>query len=480
MDRLLSVDYGYYYQNTMASMLNVLEVHANQCGSIVLSAIAGTTHALLLLLYLSLMVLISWELTLIAMAALALLLLVMRVGINARLQVAGWRLNDSAVGLAKNTLDILGGQKLVRMYGLEKRLQFDHETKLSAYYKRSLIHKVMVSLVNPAFTAILMIIVAGLLYMSTIVLHGDVVEKIPLALLFLFIMSRLAAPASGLNDARANISATLYSLDGMKEFLASDYRLFHPGGSIIFRTLEKKITLNDVWFQYGRDSMHALKGVTMDFPAGQISAIVGPSGSGKTTIIALLTRLHDPDQGLLEIDGVPLADIDGRSWRERIAVVTQDTFLFSESVKDNIRFKREGVSDEDVVSAARRADAHEFIMSLPEQYDTVLGDRGAGLSGGQQQRLAIARALIGKPCVLILDEATSNLDSFSELSIQRSIESLRGSMTIVVVAHRLATVRLADNVIVLEGGEVVEQGRHEELLARGGLYFEMAKVQELS
>jgi subfamily B ATP-binding cassette protein MsbA len=193
----------------------------------------------------------------------------------------------------------------------------------------------------------------------------------------------------------------------------------------------------------------------------------------------LVARLYDPQKGRILVDGIDLRDLDLRSWRKRLAVVTQDTVIFNDTVASNISFGRDGVPMDRIRAAAEFAAAAEFIEDMPQGYDTVLGDRGVRLSGGQQQRIAIARAVLADPALLMFDEATSNLDTFTERAIQESMEKLSASRTVLVVAHRLSTIRKADKVIVVEDGRIVEEGRHRELLARRGRYWEMVEHQRL-
>jgi ATP-binding cassette subfamily B protein/subfamily B ATP-binding cassette protein MsbA len=210
---------------------------------------------------------------------------------------------------------------------------------------------------------------------------------------------------------------------------------------------------------------------------GAMVALVGPSGAGKTTMTDLIARFYDPTQGCIRINGVDLRDLKLASYRQLLAVVQQDTFLFDGSVQQNIAYGRRGASREQVIDAARRANAHAFIVDLPQGYDTLIGERGVKLSGGQRQRISIARAVLADPQILILDEATSNLDTESEQLIQAALADLYENRTTFVIAHRLSTVTHADIIVVMDGGRIVEQGRHEELMTLGGLYRAMVERQ---
>ncbi|MDE2146125.1 MAG: ATP-binding cassette domain-containing protein, partial [Burkholderiales bacterium] len=238
------------------------------------------------------------------------------------------------------------------------------------------------------------------------------------------------------------------------------------------------LALRHVTFHYpSRPSQPSLIDFTLAVRPGETVALVGPSGAGKTTVLQLLLRFYDAQAGSVEIDGVPLREASLAALRQRIGIVPQDSTVFSTSALENIRYGRPEASDDEVVRAARAAYAHEFISALPEGYATYLGERGVRLSGGQRQRIAIARAILKNPPLLLLDEATSALDAESERVVQAALEAAMQHRTTLVIAHRLATVLRADRIVVMDGGRIVDSGRHDELVARGGLYARLAAMQ---
>ena len=239
-----------------------------------------------------------------------------------------------------------------------------------------------------------------------------------------------------------------------------------------------RITFDQVEFRYpSRPDVSALDGISVDIQAGETVALVGPSGAGKTTIIQMLQRFYDPQSGQVQLDGMPLKGLARQDFRRQMALVPQDPVIFATTAIENIRFGRPDATDEEVFAAAKAAAAHDFIMGLPEGYDSEVGERGLMLSGGQKQRIAIARAILRDAPVLLLDEATSALDAESEQAVQAAVDELSKNRTTIVVAHRLATVKKADRILVLEAGKIVAQGTHDQLVAEDGLYARLARLQ---
>ena len=290
---------------------------------------------------------------------------------------------------------------------------------------------------------------------------------------------RLTAPVSRILTSFVVIDSNLDAIRRLEAFSLASKASRLVDGSHHFEKLKNGVQFNGLEFAYPNSDVPALKNFDLKIPRGEMVALVGPSGAGKTSVVNMLGRLYDPQKGNIEIDGVDLREYEIASWRRRIAVVTQDITLFNMSVADNLTFGLSDVTREQLVRAARRAAALEFIEALPEGWNTSLGDRGVRLSGGQQQRLSIARAMLREPELLILDEATSQLDSLTERTIQEIIASYRHDCSIVVVAHRLSTISRADRIAVMRGGQIVELGTHAELASCDSQYRSMLEAQQL-
>jgi subfamily B ATP-binding cassette protein MsbA len=376
---------------------------------------------------------------------------------------------------------ILSGLRIVRAYGAEeseaaefRRRNEEHfRTTMKAAARKAVIEAAVEVLVAIAAVCViggLALLVAGVLPVR-ISAGGAALVAAGLSLLF----APVREMARGWNKLQESLAGT----ERVLEFLESPLEPEDPPDSLRICGVRESIEFRAVGFAY--DSTPVLHDISFDARPGEMIAIVGRTGAGKSTLMDLLMRFYDPTEGAILVDGVDLRRIDRRMWRRGIALVPQDPFLFHATLGENIRYGRPEATDEEVCEAARAARLHEFIESLPERYDTVVGERGVRLSGGERQRVAIARALLRRPRILILDEPTSSLDAKTEAEIYAALDDLmardtQGRITF-VIAHRLSTVRQADRIIVLEGGRLVESGRHEELISAGGWYRALFEIQ---
>ena len=303
------------------------------------------------------------------------------------------------------------------------------------------------------------------------------VAAFPMLVVYAYALYRLVGAVSTISYYRLKISSYLPEVERLY-YLLNESLLVTEEGVETNLVFMDTLVIDNVSFVYPNRSEYALRSVSLAIPKGRATALVGRSGAGKTTLVNILLRLYEPTKGVIRVDGRELKDYRRESWLRHVGYVSQEVFILNGSLTDNIRFGLNQCTQEDVETAAKASFAHEFIINLPQGYSTVVGDRGMTLSGGQRQRIAIARALLRKPEILIFDEATSALDNISETLIQQAITELSRNHTLILVAHRLSTVRMADQIVVLDRGRIVETGNHEELLARKGQYSLMVAAAE--
>lgn len=311
-----------------------------------------------------------------------------------------------------------------------------------------------------------------------LVIVGNIAE-IGTVVAFFAYMDRLYSPLRRLVSSSTTLTQAIASMDRVFEFADEKYDIVDRPNAITAEDVHGHITIENMSFRYAKDEEYALKDINLDIQPGETIAFVGMSGGGKSTLISLIPRFYDVESGRILLDGRDLRDYKVRSLRDQIGMVLQDTILFSDTVRANIMMGNPEATEEEVVQAAKAANAHDFIMQLPKGYDTQVGERGVKLSGGQKQRIAIARVFLKNPPILILDEATSALDLESEHLIQESLEKLAKNRTTLIVAHRLATITHADRIVVIENGRISEIGNHHELMNRRGSYYELFRIQQL-
>ena len=294
--------------------------------------------------------------------------------------------------------------------------------------------------------------------------------------MYIFFIGLVAAPLVSIASIGTQITEAFAGLDRIRELMDMRTELDEDAERRPLGRLAGDLAFEDVWFEYN-PGQPVLRGISFEARSGTTTALVGSSGSGKSTLISLVMAFNRPTQGRVRVDGQDLSDVRLRDYREQLASVLQENFLFDGSIAENVGYARPGATREEIMAACRVAHCDEFIMQFPEGYDTVVGERGIKLSGGQRQRVSIARAVLANPRILILDEATSSLDSESEQMIQDGLRQLRSGRTTFVIAHRLSTIRSADQILVIEAGEIVERGTHRDLLALNGRYRQLYDKQ---
>jgi len=378
--------------------------------------------------------------------------------------------------LTDTAQEALANQSIVKAYRGEAR-ERSRFTAVAQRVRRANLRSASIAGMSPPIIELI-----GVLFIAVLLFFGE--REIRLGrmdmaqfLLFIVLLFRSYDPMRKLSRLQNSMSQALAAARHVWEVLDEHVEIPEATNAINLAPLHRQIEFSEVHFGYANEARPVLRGVSLTVPAGRMVALVGESGGGKSTLTKLLPRFHDPTSGAVFWDEIDLREVSVASLRRQLALVTQETVLFNDTVRYNISYGRPDATHEQIEDAARTALAHDFIVELPNGYDTVIGERGIFLSGGQRQRLAIARAVLIDAPVLVLDEATSALDAESEQLVQRAIANLIRDRTTIVIAHRLSTVRRADLIVVMERGQIIEQGTHAELLARGGQYQRLYELQ---
>jgi ABC-type multidrug transport system fused ATPase/permease subunit len=365
----------------------------------------------------------------------------------------------------------LGGIRVVKAYTAEKREQI-----VFAQGVHKLLRNVTQSMTGVSMTTALSTVIVGIIGVVMILVGGNAILAQTMTIgdfvMYLFFTGMMAAPVVQMASIGTQITEAFAGLDRIREVKQTLAEDAEDASKASLDTLHGEVAFDHVWFEYN-PGVPVLKGITFTAPAGSTTALVGSSGSGKSTLVSLVMAFNRPFKGAIRIDGHDLGDLKLASYRSHLGIVLQDNFLFDGTITENIRYGKPQASMDEVKDAARIAYCDEFVEEFADKYDTVVGERGVRLSGGQRQRVAIARAILADPRILILDEATSSLDSESEHKIQDALRTLRQGRTTFVIAHRLSTIRSADQILVLEAGEIVERGSHRELVQLGGRYKQL-------
>ncbi|MBE9190696.1 ABC transporter ATP-binding protein [Gloeocapsopsis crepidinum LEGE 06123] len=473
-EQLRSVSLKYFNSTNSGELINSITGEIKSLKQAFSLVAFNITKSLTLAVYALILFRISWVLTVIAI----LLFTLLAVGLSTlskRVREASFAVSKANGAFTAIAVELINGIRTVQAFATQ-----DFERKrfyqASDRVEKATIASVMgLALVRPlAEGAATTVLVLMIIVAITIFVANGTLEVASL-LTFLFVLFRLVPAIHEINCNSARLNSFRGAIENINQVLRTDDKPYLLNGTKQFSGLQKAIEFVSVDFGYDRDHL-VLNNVTLTIKQGQTTALVGASGAGKSTLVDLIPRFYDPTQGNVFIDGVDLCKFDINSVRRKMAVVSQDTFIFNTSVRNNIAYGLD--TDEAAIwEAAKLANALEFIQQMPEGFDTQLGDRGVRLSGGQRQRIAIARALLRNPDILILDEATSALDSVSEHLIQESLEKLAVGRTVIAIAHRLSTIIRADKVVVIEQGRIVEQGGYQELLEQRGKLWKYHQMQ---
>ncbi|MGB1109082.1 MAG: ABC transporter ATP-binding protein, partial [Gammaproteobacteria bacterium] len=477
LDQLLRVQLSYLNARRQGELDEILAHHIGQIGSMVDQSTRAISLLATLLVYGLLLLWIAPLLTLVTAGMLLGLLVFVWFKVALPLEEKAGETRESAVLLHNNLLETLAGLATIRLFGRQaQRLEDFHRLQSEHLHNRRGIEK-RIATVRPTFELANILAQSVVLLFASWWLPADSSAWQADLLLFVAIVVRLMSPVSQFVHAVAVMIRNEPALDAVLGFLRSDDKPYPRTGDQPFDGLNDSLRFESVSFRYTESEPEVIKGLDLAIEAGRFTAIVGASGAGKSTLINLIARLADCGSGCILVDGHDLRTLSPRDWHQGLAVVSQDVFLFNDSVAENIRFPRPEASDEEVKRAAELAGADTFIRELPQGYDTPLGDRGTRLSGGQRQRISISRALLAGPGILLLDEATSELDAHAEQALKQRLRSLCPAWTIIAVAHRLSSIRDADTIVVMDGGRVVESGRHEALMESDGAYSALVRAQ---
>lgn len=379
-------------------------------------------------------------------------------------------------GIFLSILDeTLGGLKIVKSYNAETSFQtkFNASAQNLYRYSNSLVNRNNLSTPISEFLGI--VVIAILLWFGgNMVLIEKTLEGTEF-IAYMGLAYGILTPAKAISKASYTLKGAMAAADRVLEILEQENTITNKPDAIVKSNFEDKISIQNINFRY--EDENVLKNFSLEVPKGKTVALVGQSGSGKSTIANLLTRFYDVQEGIVKVDGIDIKDMNMHSLRGLMGLVTQDSILFNDSIKNNILLGKEDATDEEIIAALKVANAYEFVKDLPNGIETNIGDAGNKLSGGQKQRLSIARAVLKNPPIMILDEATSALDTESERLVQQALENMMQNRTSIVIAHRLSTIQKADTIVVMLKGEIVEQGTHDELLAKNGTYSKLVMMQ---
>ena len=474
--QILNMSYQHLNQRRDSDWQMILNSETGRAAGAVFGIVTMGSSLFNVLVYIGVLVAVSWQMTLLA----SILLIVVFAALTGLVRMAdraGQSRYNDAIIVTHATMETLNAKRIIRIMQQQEYEQNNYFKMLSHLQRSFMIVRIVTEASRQLLEVLVIGLLALLLLLGGLVLNVDQKALLPIISTFILILYRMLPHVLSLNQQRTSISADLAPVRSIAEILETNDKYFVKDGTRPFNGLQDRITFKNVRFQYAKRDEPAIRNLTLDMRRGETTALVGASGAGKSTMADLLTRLYDPQEGQILIDDVDLRELRLEDWRKYIGVVSQDTFVFNNTIGYNIGYGTANCTQEQIEQAAKHANAHDFIMELPEKYNTVVGDRGVFLSGGQRQRIAIARAILRDPEILILDEATSALDSENERLIQAALEHLSQNRTVMVIAHRLSTVVNADQIAVMHDGEIVEVGSHHDLIEQSGRYAKLHAIQ---
>lgn len=476
-DTLMEVGVGFYDKSKSGRLIEQVLGHTRRLGQLFEACLRFIVHCINFLVLFILLFILSWKLTLISIVLTGVIAFLLSGYINS-LSTLSAKLAGRTRDMSGELLETITGIRLIKSLVKEKimgsivkeKIEDVRKDEYRLQFKQNMIH---------IYTEVLGLVVITVVFLVGLIRY-DLSNKILITQLipFIYVINRLLVILKSLNQTKGGIVGGLPFVDLTHDLIRRDNKPMITDGELEFPGLKEGVYFKSVTFSYSAEDKPALSGVDFFLPQGKTTALVGESGSGKSTVINLLLRFYDPQGGEILLDETPLRRFRLDSYRKRIGIVSQDTFIFNDTVGNNIAFgAHEAPTDEEINEAARKAGAYEFIRTLPNGYDTILGDKGIRLSGGERQRISIARAILKNPDILVLDEATSALDTRTEKLIHDAIYELSRNKTVVIIAHRLSTIKAADQIIVLKGGCVAEAGNEAELMEKQGEYYSLVQHQ---
>ena len=429
-----------------------------------------------IIILMSLLFIVSTKLALIALLIIPVSGIII-FGISHSIRRRSARSQAQLAGMTSMIAETIGSMRIVKAFAT-KGFEINRFAKETQKYYKLMIRRDRLRFVSSPVSETFGATIAALLLWvgarDVLVIESISSEDF---LRFILLLFSLFQPLKNLTNVVNELQNGLASADRVFAIMDIKSDIQDVDNAFKVKDLNSSLSFNDVSFTYGNKDEKVLNNINFKINKGEIFALVGPSGAGKSTLVDLIPRFYDTLSGSIKIDGKDIKDLELKSLRSLMGIVTQETFLFDDTVKANISYGVENISDDEIKNASKAANAHEFIKKLPDGYNTIIGERGVSLSGGQKQRIAIARAIVKNPPILILDEATSSLDSESEKHVQSAIENLMSERTVFVIAHRLSTVHNANKILVLENGQIVQEGKHDDLINVDGLYKQLHKMQ---
>jgi ATP-binding cassette, subfamily B, bacterial MsbA len=474
---LLDQSLAFYARNSTGKLMARVITDTERIQETVSKTLADyARQTILLIAFLVLIFALDWKLSLLSLLlAPFVLLITMRLG--KRVRKASTRSQENLSEISNNLQETIVGQRIVKAFGMESYEKRRFQRAVEQLVRVNLKVARTSALNSPLIEFVGYFAFVPFLFYANYQISREALTLGAFAT-FVVTVFRLWEPMRKLSRMHLHVQQAFASSTRVFELLESRVEIVDEPKARVLPDFRDQIAFCGVSFGYRpQTKIPVLRSIELTIQAGEVVALVGPSGAGKTTLASLIPRFYDPTEGRITIDGIDIRDVTQHSLRRQIAIVTQDTFLFNDTVRNNISYGREDCSLEDIIEAAKAALIHEFVMSLPSGYDTIIGERGQLVSGGQRQRLAIARAILKNAPILILDEATSSLDTESERLVQQAVYNLMQKRTTLVIAHRLSTVRVADRIVVMDAGRIVEIGNHDNLMSQSGVYRRLHDLQ---